>query len=293
MINTYKWYKYLYHAYIYNIYTMECATCSIQFKTKANYAKHLKTERHKKRSSDIYTRTYSCICGKKYAHSQSLYAHRKLCEIYKNTPKESRIHSSSNNVEILMKEMYETIQKKDSQIELLTNQISLLLEKASCSSNTNSHNNTTNNIETQNVIVVNSFGKENTEYLTDQIVSKLIQNGPFTCLPKMIERIHFDPEHPENHNVKFTNHKNKYAKIIKNNKWITANKKQTIDTMIQNSYGLLEDKYNDNKDSISEFKQGRFEDFQEKYNDQDKELMKNIKDQVDIAVINGSDQIHK
>ena len=78
--------------------------------------------------------------------------------------------------------------------------------------------------------------------------------GPFTCLPKIIERIHFDPEHPENHNIKVTNQKNNYAKIVKDNKWITTNKKQAIDTMIQNGYGLLEEKYQDNKESISEFK---------------------------------------
>jgi hypothetical protein len=45
------------------------------------------------------------------------------------------------------------------------------------------------------------------------------------------------------------------AKIIKDNKWITTNKKQAIDTMIQNGYGMLEEKYQDNKESTSEFKQ--------------------------------------
>ena len=152
---------------------------------------------------------------------------------------------------------------------------------------------TQNNIETQNVIVVNSFGNENTEYLTDQIISRLIQAGPFTCLPKIIERIHFDPEHPENHNIKVTNQKNNYAKVVKDNKWITANKKHAIDTMIQKGYGLLEENYQDNKETVSEFKQERFEVFQEKYADQDKDLMKTIKDDVDIALLNGTGKIYK
>lgn len=113
---------------------MECTTCSIQFKTKANYVKHLKTERHNKCSSNVYVRSlYYCTCGKKYAHSQSLYTHRKKCEIYKHPPKESCINTSTNNDEILMKEMYENIQKIDSRLEMLTNQVSLLLENASCS----------------------------------------------------------------------------------------------------------------------------------------------------------------
>jgi len=273
---------------------MDCIICSIKFKSKANYTKHLKTERHKIRSSNIYTKTYSCVCGKKYLHSQSLYLHRKTCDIYKHTPKQTNLEQPPAQL-LTIDFLVEALQKKDSQIELLTNQVSLLLEKASFGTNTNSHNNsnTTNNIETQNVIVVNSFGHENTEHLTDQIICKLIQNGPFTCLPKIIERIHFDPEHPENHNIKVTNQKNNYAKIVKDNKWVTANKKQAIDTMIQNGYGLLEEKYQDNKDTISEFKQERFEDFQEKYADQDKDLMKTIKDEVDIALLNGTGKLHK
>ena len=94
--------------------------------------------------------------------------------------------------------MAQTIQKKDSQIDQLTKQVALLLENAQSNQATTNHTtlnttnnndnstNTTNHIETQNVIVVNSFGNENTEYLTYRIVSKLIANGPFTCLPKII-----------------------------------------------------------------------------------------------------------
>ena len=287
---------------------MECFICSLKFKSKANYTKHLKTERHISRSSTTPPNTYSCICGKAYLHSQSLYSHRKTCEKHKNTPPEvirASRKKSNDNVICIVKQLAQTIQKKDSQIDQLTKQVALLLENAQSNQATTNHTtlnttnnndnstNTTNHIETQNVIVVNSFGNENTEYLTDRIVSKLIANGPFTCLPKIIERIHFDPEHPENHNIKITNQKNNYAKVVKDNKWVTTNKKRAIDAMIQNSYDILEEKYQDNKASIPPFKQERFESFQEKYANQDKELMRNVKDDVDIALLNGTETIYK
>ena len=63
--------------------------------------------------------------------------------------------------------------------------------------------------------------------------------------------------------------------------------------MIQKGYGLLEEKYQDNKETVSEFKQERYEVFQEKYADQDKDLMKTIKDDVDIALLNGTGKIYK
>ena len=253
--------------------------------------RHILSTRHKRNDSNMRTGTtcHVCCCGKQFTQTSNLSRHRKNCNSYKNVETTSDSKSQTNPTNQILCIVNENREMKE-QIRTLRNRIEVLIDSRNT---TNNHIQTQNNIETQNVIVVNSFGNENTEYLTDQIISRLIQTGPFTCLPKIIERIHFDPEHPENHNIKVTNQKNNYAKIVKDNKWVTANKKQAIDTMIQNGYGLLEEKYQDNKDTISEFKQERFEDFQEKYADQDKDLMKTIKDEVDIALLNGTGKLHK
>lgn len=273
--------------------TFLCETCNISFSKKSNYDRHLLSQRHKKRENEMDNMCKCTTCNRLFISQYSLEVHAKKCDANNNPPDVVNQLLVQNQMMVKNQEMMvQTIEKKDKQIEVLTQQISLLLEKGVSNSN-NTTNNTTNNIETQNVIVVNSFGNENTEYLSDRIVSKLIKSGPFTCLPKIIEKIHFDPDHPENHNIKVTNQKNNYAKVIKDNKWVTTNKKKVIDTMIQNGYDILEEKYNDNKDSIPEFKKERFEDFQHKYQENNKELMKNIKDDVDIAIINGTDKIHK
>lgn len=288
---------------------MECTICSIKFKSSVNYEKHLKTERHKQRSSDTPPPKYSCKCGKSYAYHQSLYLHRKSCQLHqqdKQTISDVQLLKAEFEKETtILKEKLEAQRiEYEKDREELKIQIALLLEQnATTNSNSHNHNTTTietqNNIENQNietqnnVIVVNSFGNENTDYLTDRIVTALIKNGPCTCLPKIIEKIHFDPNHPENHNIKVTNRKNNYAKIIKDNKWVTTNKKRAIDTMIQNGYEILEEKYQDNKESISEFKQERFEEFQDKYENQNRNLMRNIKDDVDIVLINGTERIYE
>jgi hypothetical protein len=250
------------------------------------YNRHIDSKKHTLRTKN---KGYRCGCGNVYMSHQSLYSHRKKCESYNNEGK-----GEKNSIEQLIAHISEQNQLLKQDNEGLRKQMALLLEKGISTHHTNnSNNNTTNNIETQNVIVVNAFGNENTEYLTDQIVSKLIQNGPFTCLPKIIERIHFDPDHPENHNIKVTNQKTNYAKIVKDNKWITTNKKQAIDKMIQSGYDILEEKYNENKECIPEFKQERFEDFQQKYESDERQLMKTIKDTVDITLINGTNHIYK
>ena len=58
--------------------------------------------------------------------------------------------------------------------------------------------------------------------------------------------------------------------------------------MIQKSYDLLDEKYTDNKDDISEKRQERFQNFQEKYEQADEELLRNIKNDVDLLLINGT-----
>lgn len=272
---------------------MYCSNCCIQFKTKRIYKTHLKSNKHLKNTNNDLK--FKCDCGKLFSHRQSLSLHRKNCTIHTNPPIE---YSNTTLVSTLIK----TLQERDKQIEInkqemdtLRKQVETLLEKSasnpfgSTTTNTtnNSHIKNQTNIENQ-YIVVNSFGHENIDHLTDQIICKIIKTAPFTSVPQLIEKIHFDPDHPENHNIKITNKKLNYAEIVRDNKWVTANKKKVIDDVIQKSYELLDEKYSENKGDISEKRQERFQNFQEKYEQADEELLRNIKNDVDLLMINGT-----
>ena len=204
-----------------------CQICNMSFKSKIILERHKNTNRHKNQSKGN-TITYKCDCGKFYAHHQSFYRHKRNCHY-------DEISGNNNEPEQIIQVLKEENNKMREEMDELRKQVEMLMEKSTgniTNNNSNSNNNNTH-IETQNIILVNSFGNENTDYLTDQIITKLIKNnGPATCIPKIIESIHFDPEHPENHNIKVTNQKNNYAKVIKENKWVTVNKKRTIENMI-------------------------------------------------------------
>jgi hypothetical protein len=172
---------------------------------------------------------YKCICGKTFTYRQGLHAHKKICNsvLIDTTTitdeseqvilllQEQLSKTNKEMSEILDKkneEMRERLDKKDKEMDELRKQVEMLIEKTSCNIpppiTTNCNNNNSNNhIETQNniEIVVNSFGHENIDHLTDQIICKLIKTAPFTSVPLLIEKIHFDPDHPENHNIKITN----------------------------------------------------------------------------------------
>ena len=55
----------------------------------------------------------------------------------------------------------------------------------------------------------------------------------------------------------------------------------------------MDDKYNDNKEDISDKRQERFDNFQDKFENEDESLRKNIKNDVDLLLINGTNEVHK
>jgi hypothetical protein len=111
----------------------------------------------------------------------------------------------------------------------------------------------------------------------------------YKAIPLLVKVLHFDKDHPENNNIKITNKKLPYATVMgENKKWKTVDKKDAIENMMNNGYNLLDEKYDENKEELSAFKQQCFEVFQEKYVNDDKKVKKQIKTEVELMVINES-----
>lgn len=73
-----------------------------------------------------------------------------------------------------------------------------------------------------------------------------------------------------------------------NQKWKTVDRKDAIETMVLNSYNMLDEKYIENKDKLPAGKQQNFEGFQTKFESEDKDVMRQIKTDVDMMVLNGA-----
>jgi hypothetical protein len=191
---------------------------------------------------------------------------------------------NQNATEILLETMQQKLDLYEKEREEMKAQIAMLLDKhANPSVQTTNIDNQTNNI----TININAFGKENTDYLDDKAILACI-GRVYKSIPSLLEKIHFDPKHPENHNIKITNKKLPYASVMGNNqKWKTVDRKDAIESMVLNGYNLLDEKYSENKEKIPTAKQQNFEGFQSKFESDDKEMMKQIKTEVDMMVLNG------
>jgi len=252
-----------------------CDVCCMYMKSKRNYNLHCNTERHKLRVQNKENGTeelqYKCVCGKTFTKQPNLSRHSKGCEIHKN-----RKTQKEESTEEIKKQHEEEIEELKQEIDRLKAEKSV----------------TNNNqiIETQNnnvTINVNAFGHENTDHISENRMLKYISHI-HSSIPMLVKYIYCDPKHPENHTVKISNYRHPYIKIMnKNKKWENANKEQIKSKIITKSYYMLDTTYEGNKDKLSESIQRHFETMQEKFNDGEPNMMKNLNHDVDMVLMNG------
>ena len=101
--------------------------------------------------------------------------------------------------------------------------------------NTDSNNTTDSNNKTVN-IHINNFGSENLSYLTPEFMKALMCDpnvGVNDAIPEIVRHIHFNPDHPENHNVKARDEES--VLVRKSGAWKEADATRTIDKMLDNA----------------------------------------------------------
>jgi len=268
----------------------ECTVCKCSFTFQYLLTRHLQSQKHLNRVNNPDS-MHICVCGKKYMHKKSLEYHCKTC-IQANEQEQSANVSAQpqDAVTDRLDEMQQKIDDYEKERIEMRAQIALLMDKHAGNITNNNQNIETQNIENQqNIhIHINAFGKENTDYLDTAALTACIDRV-YKCVPAIVERMHFDPDHPENHNIKITNKKLPYASVMGDNrKWTMIDRKDAIETMVNNGYNFLDEKYPETKHALSAKRREHFEGFQTRFLNEDKDLMKKVKSDVELIVLNAS-----
>ena len=138
-----------------------CEKCAFNTSNKCNYLKHLDTRKHKiltntyKNLAENATSLYVCLCGKKYKHRQSLYAHKKVCE--------KVCEKNVDFKELVCKMMTENNEIKNMLIkenQELRSQINELIPKVGMHNNTITNSNVINSNVTNNKFNIQIFLNE-------------------------------------------------------------------------------------------------------------------------------------
>jgi len=203
-------------------------------------------------------------------------------------------HSKSRHLKICKKkkESERLVIKQEEEIQQMKLEIEELKTKSTTTNNiTNTINTNNNTINTNNIINIKNLGDENINHLKNVDFAGMLK-GIYNAVPKLIEKIHFDPNHPENQNIKYTNKKLPYLKVMKDNKWQLVNKKYELFDLIDTKCYLLKEKYykilEKNKYNITEFQKNKIEEFMDKYNEDDKRVMLDLIERTELMLLNNS-----
>ena len=174
-------------------------------------------------------------CNKIFKTSQGKYQHQKRCKqelvVYKETNQDEKIQELVNKL----------VEEKMKNINSITN-----IGKQEIKNQKNITNNNTN-------LFISFNDKENLHKILKQCKETILQleevRSKDKCFAIYINAAHFNPEHPETHNIRLTNLKPDYKLIDirdENGKWKKEPQKAIFNNLISSSKDFMMDIVKDN-----------------------------------------------
>ena len=234
-----------------------CLSCNYFTHRKQNYERHVKTRKHiestesqpkvnqKSTSSQPKVNLFSDFeeitpfqchyCMKYFKFKQSMYKHIK--------------YSCKQNKDEDLKELARLLNEKEKQITDNTKQMEKMqkqIERLSNKLQIQNINNGTINYNTINIQLLNHSDTDYSHITTNDYITCIADCNK--CVKTLIEKVHFNPEKPENMNIYLSNIKGRYVMIYKDNTWQIKDKKKQIDDLYNYNEMVLENWYEEYKE---------------------------------------------
>ncbi len=247
-----------------------CNCCNYRTKVKANYQKHLLSNKHRLKSVNdsitcVYTKSisdtdknieshpkvnrkstesqpnaaaaYSCkYCDQCFKFKQSMYRHIKYsCTKNQDEDLKELVRLLNLQLDTERKErenVQKQLQTQAKQLHTQAKQIEKLMGKLEIHGSFN--NNTINNI------TLLAYRNTDVTHLTTEDYIGIYKKVNH-CVKQMIEKIHFNPAKPENMNIYISNMKDKYITIYDGSNWNLANKTEELARLYEEKEMMLEE----------------------------------------------------
>ena len=245
----------------------KCNNCNNIFVSKQSLEKHI----NKKIKCDTVT-DYKCNkCNKYFKQKKNLLQHQEkdsciqIEVITIETPSMTNDMRNILTCDCTIDEKAELIKTLNDNLDIvrikniininipLETKISLFVNAKKTVTTINNTN--SNNITNNNHILINNFGNENVDYITNKALTRLIKNNySEELLLKISDEIYLNEKHPENQTIKIDNLNNKFCKVKEKNKWITTTKDAALKKIFDRVFEIVINCIDETKDVITEEK---------------------------------------
>ena len=181
-----------------------CQSCTHVFASKQMLKKH-------KCKGPVEDRYKCSHCNYKYSNSWNLKIHLKTCKKIQAMPIFKTDKEIIHEKHLALQEKEVALQEKEDIITALQEELfNRSTAMPTMINTTNNTTNTTNNTTNNNIIIMTGYGNENVEHIL-QNKDMLLENiarasgNPVDFYTKAFKAIYFNPDYPENQNLKMTN----------------------------------------------------------------------------------------
>lgn len=266
-------------------------------------------------NKDDIKREYLCeYCQKKYGRSDSLFRHKKNCKVkIKQDEKDKLDQEKINNILLQIEELKNQIHEiNNNKIVKNNNSTKINIDNSitktkntdnSITNNDNSITNTDNSIKMNNSTIVNNtiniipFGQEKEKLKTvvsDKNCNYFLSRG-VNSIPELIKFTHFNEKIKKFHNCVANNARSKTGLVYDGDNWITKNKQEIIESLINVNGEFLESKYKEfeEKEILSPKAKEQYPRYQKEKLINGEKLNKQYIDEISIMMYDNRDTINK
>jgi hypothetical protein len=225
----------------------KCHICGKIFQSKRNLKYHIDNK-------SCRACNFECkLCKKQFTTATNMYRHmRSACDVKKSEDiRRDKIYERLLELEEKTKKI-DMLEKENNKLKKKVVSLEKNAIKVSKTVNNNIINNNTKNINNGIVTNINliGYGKEDLSKIDKNEILRAIQSG-FDSTIKLTETMHFNPKHPEYHNVYITNVKNKYAMMFDGSDWNLTMKDELINKIYVDKKNYIEENLDKFIDSLS------------------------------------------
>lgn len=232
----------------------ECKRCGYTCKQKNDLIKHFNRKTPCKATNSNQSinalleelkkneqeKEYKCTnCGKGFTQYQNRWRHQKSCNHEPQTNNEELHQPIINDVESRQSSLIQHTNESEeiTKLKVIIEELQSEMKNIKQLQNTQTYN-ITNNITQNNNIQVHlkDLGQENTTYLPIPFITSCFVNKDIV---KLLENIHCDKDHPENHNIRVKSQKRNQIELRENERWVIKNEDKALTECIKNGYRIL------------------------------------------------------